>query len=50
VGTIPLRPIGRSHAAKDLEILKENPRWATSASEGAEKVFDNKPESVTAAA
>jgi hypothetical protein len=27
-----LTQLGRSHAAKDLEILKENPRWATSAS------------------
>jgi hypothetical protein len=27
-----LAQLGRSHAAKDLEILKENPRWATSAS------------------
>jgi hypothetical protein len=29
-----LAQLGRSHAAKDLEILKENPRWATSASKG----------------
>ena len=29
-----LTQLGRSHAAKDLEILKENPRWATSASNG----------------
>ena len=27
-----LAQLGRSHAAKDLEILMENPRWATSAS------------------
>jgi hypothetical protein len=34
-----LAQLGRSHAARDLEILKENPRWATSASKENSKPF-----------